>query len=135
MFVQKNSVISLLLLSLSGCASIVSDSTSTVTLTSIPDRADFAVINQRGKVVHSGTTPATVTLKTAAGYFKGEKYQLKLQKEGYGPQSAPLYADVNNWYWGNFLFGGPIGLLVVDPLTGAMWSLPESKTVVLTPRQ
>ncbi|MFZ2450022.1 MAG: hypothetical protein WAW36_05840 [Methylovulum miyakonense] len=133
MLSQKNIVISLAIASLTGCASIVTDSTHPTSITSLPDRADFVVINQQGKTVHSGKTPATVTLKPDAGYFKGEKYTLKFQKEGYGTQTAPLNSHLNNWYWGNLLFGWGLGMFVIDPLTGAMWTLPESKPVVLVP--
>jgi hypothetical protein len=30
---------------------------------------------------------------------------------------------INGWYVGNIVFGGLIGWLIVDPLTGAMWAL------------
>ncbi|MDD2725663.1 MAG: hypothetical protein PHH59_16835 [Methylovulum sp.] len=120
---------------LSGCASIVTDSAHPVAISSLPSNAEFAVVNQQGKTVHSGKTPATVTLKSDAGYFKGEKYTLKFQKEGYGTQSTPLNAHLNGWYWGNLLFLPVIGHLIVDPLTGAMWALPESKPVVLVPKE
>jgi len=32
---------------------------------------------------------------------------------------------MSGWYWGNILIGGLIGMLVVDPLTGAMYKLPD----------
>jgi hypothetical protein len=41
-------------------------------------------------------------------------------------------AGLNGWYLGNLLFGGLVGLLVVDPATGAMFRLPEDATVNLT---
>jgi hypothetical protein len=31
--------------------------------------------------------------------------------------------QVNGWYFGNIIFGGLIGLLAVDPATGAMYTL------------
>lgn len=118
---------------LSACASVVNHTPDPVTITSFPDHADFTVINKQGKVIHSGTTPETVSLKPDAGYFRGEKYTLKFQKEGFGTQTAPLYSDLNGWYWGNLLLGAIPGMLIVDPLTGAMWSLPASKSVYLVP--
>ncbi len=36
-----------------------------------------------------------------------------------------LEATLDGWYIGNIIFGGLIGFLIVDPLTGAMWKLPE----------
>jgi hypothetical protein len=34
---------------------------------------------------------------------------------------------VSGWYFGNLLFGGVIGMLIVDPLTGAMYNLTPEK--------
>jgi hypothetical protein len=49
-------------------------------------------------------------------------------------QSVPLTAKINGWYFGNLLFGGIIvGMLIVDPATGAMWTLKD--TVVATFQQ
>jgi len=31
--------------------------------------------------------------------------------------------SLNGWYFGNIIFGGLIGLLIVDPATGAMYRL------------
>jgi hypothetical protein len=133
MLFQKNIVTVLAITALSGCASLVNHSPNPVTISSFPDRTDFVVVNQQGKTVHKGTTPETVSLKTDAGYFKGEKYALNFQKKGFGTQSTPLNAELNDWYWGNLMFGNIFGLLIIDPLTGAMWSLPESTTVHLVP--
>jgi len=118
---------------LSACASVINRTPDPVSITSFPDHANFEVINKQGKVIHKGDTPETVSLKPDAGYFRGEKYTLRFQKAGFGTQTAPLEPDLNTWYWGNLLLGGLVGMLIVDPLTGAMWSLPESKSVYLVP--
>jgi hypothetical protein len=34
-----------------------------------------------------------------------------------------LTSTIDGWYWGNLLIGGIIGMVFVDPLTGAMWKL------------
>lgn len=34
---------------------------------------------------------------------------------------------LSGWYLGNVVFGGLIGLLIVDPLTGAMYNLTPDK--------
>ena len=34
-----------------------------------------------------------------------------------------MSSRINGWYVGNIVFGGFIGWLIVDPLTGAMWTL------------
>lgn len=119
-----------------GCASIVSKSAYPVTINSQPDQAEIAITDETGKTVHTGKTPTTVTLDTKRGYFKGKDYTVKFSKEGYAEYSAPIKRGVDGWYIaGNILFGGLIGWLIVDPLTGAMWTLPENLTVTLSKRE
>ena len=39
----------------------------------------------------------------------------------------------NGWYLaGNFIFGGLLGWLIVDPATGAMWNLKPHHTSIAT---
>ena len=109
---------------ISGCASIVGDSKYPVNVSSTPSGANFTIKNKDGVVVHNGSTPNTVTLPSGRGYFKGEAYTITFKKEGYADTSASLETSMSGWYWGNLLFGGLIGMLVVDPLTGAMYKLP-----------
>ena len=106
------------------CASIVSKSDWAVKIGSSPPGADFSIVDtSSGRKIHSGKTPATVTLSSNGGYFKGKSYRVEISMEGYGEKSAEIKSTVNGWYVGNVLFGGLIGLLVVDPATGAMWTL------------
>jgi hypothetical protein len=118
---------------LSGCASIVSESTYPVSVTSAPEGAEFEVRNRAGKVVHKGMTPGTVSLKSGAGYFKGEDYTIAFRKQGFSEQTTTLHSSLDGWYWGNIVFGGLIGLFAVDPATGAMYKLPEGASASLTP--
>lgn len=117
---------------LSGCASIISDTSYPVRIVSTPEQADFSITNEDGIKVHSGVTPSTVILKSGAGYFDGERYTINYSKEGYNPQTTLLDSGVNGWYFGNFLFGGLTGLLIIDPATGAMFDLPEEASASLT---
>jgi hypothetical protein len=114
----------LIVVLLAGCATIVSKSDYPVTITSNPDGANIRVTNGAGESVFSGQTPATVTLKAGAGFFKGEDYTVTFEKEGYNAHTAQIQRGVDGWYiGGNLLFGGLIGWLIVDPATGAMWTL------------
>lgn len=76
-------------------------------------------------------TPATIYLDSGVGYFQGETYTLHFAKEGFQEKTVTLKASLNNWYWGNLPFG-PIGFLIIDPLTGAMFKLPETFSTELT---
>ena len=54
---------------------------------------------------------------------------------GYKERVVPVHFKMNGWYAGNLLFGGFIGLLIVDPATGAMWKIDNeymNETLVAT---
>ena len=42
---------------------------------------------------------------------------------GYYPSETQIRPQFNPWYVGNVVVGGLIGLVIVDPLTGAVWNL------------
>jgi hypothetical protein len=42
-----------------------------------------------------------------------------------------ITGTMSGWYIGNILFGGLIGMLAVDPVTGAMYVFPESVSAAL----
>ncbi|MEB0149931.1 hypothetical protein [Pseudomonas sp. CCC2.2] len=113
---------------ISGCASIVSESKPKVGIYSMPTGAKYDVLNSSGQVVASGVTPGGAILKSSRGYFKSESYSVAFRKEGHADTVTPLKSSVNGWYWGNIAFGGLIGMLIVDPLTGAMYTLPDDVT-------
>jgi hypothetical protein len=107
----------------SGCATIVARSSQEITITSVPDGAAVKINNKSGAAVHSGSTPLTVSLKKGRGYFKAERYTVHIAKDGYQARDITVEGQVNGWYFGNIIFGGLIGLLAVDPATGAMYTL------------
>ncbi len=113
-------------LGLTGCASIIGDTQHPVSVMSSPEGATFEIRNENGMVVHRGSTPASVSLKGGDGYFDGETYTIKFTKDGHEEQVVTVESSVYGWYWGNLLLGGLIGMLIVDPLTGAMYTLPET---------
>ncbi|GLP96471.1 hypothetical protein [Paraferrimonas sedimenticola] len=115
----------------SGCSSIVSKSDYAVAINSNPGGASFVITNRDGQKVESGVTPSTVTLSSSSGYFKGESYTVVLQKEGYSEKTYTLTSSIDGWYFGNILLGGLIGMLIVDPATGAMYNLPERADISL----
>ncbi len=105
------------------CASIVSTSHRPINLRSNPDEAQVTVWNDEGTVVFKGVTPTIVTLETGTAYFHGHKYVLLFTKEGFENRNVKIESAVNPWYLGNVVLGGLIGMLIVDPLTGSMWTL------------
>jgi len=121
-----------LVTALSGCATIFNGKSQAVTISSAPEGAQVSVSNRAGQRVHAGETPVTLTLKRGAGYFKSEVYTLVFTKPGFDSHELTITGSTSGWYFGNILLGGLIGMLAVDPVTGAMYSLPESVTASLT---
>jgi hypothetical protein len=111
------------IMAISSCASIVSKSSYPVMINSDPSESSISITNSKGMEVYKGNTPATVVLKSSEGFFEKASYQVKFTKEGYQEKIVPIYCKVDGWYWGNLVFGGIIGFLIVDPATGAMYKL------------
>ena len=128
----KISIIAIAAFAVTGCASIVSDSKYPVAVTSSPSGAAYEIFNEGGVSVRSGVTPDEVTLRAGAGYFDGEKYTVTYRKDGYTSSTQTLESGIDGWYWGNIVIGGLIGMLIVDPATGAMYTLPEKINSTLT---
>ena len=131
---QRNNYLTvwMLLLSfitLTGCASIIGKSSpQVITINSNPSEANVRIENLRtGAAMYSGKTPYSATLERGAGYFKSARYNVVVEKDGHQSMQFIIDGSANGWYiGGNIIFGGLIGWLIVDPLTGAMWTLsPE----------
>ena len=112
---------------LSGCASIVGNSSESILVNTNTDNAELTVKNRSGMVVYKGSLPATVLLPKKSSYFSGETYYLFGRKKGKMDQTLIADTRLSGWYWGNILFGGLIGMLIVDPLTGAMWTFDNNQ--------
>ncbi|CAL68013.1 PEGA domain-containing protein [Christiangramia forsetii] len=100
---------------LQSCATIVSGSKQTVKFNSEP-KAATVYINE----IPIGKTPVEKKLK------RNQKYQVLIKMEGYQTYETTLSKKFNEWYIGNVIFGGLIGL-VVDPITGAMYKLTPNE--------
>lgn len=108
---------------LSSCASIVSKSSYPISINSSPSEAKISITDKKGIEIYTGNTPASLKLKSGAGFFSKARYQVTFEKSGYDKKVVPIEFKLDGWYFGNILFGGPIGLLIIDPATGAMFKL------------
>lgn len=111
-----------------GCATIIGDPNQVVPIVSTPSEASISIVDEKGVEIFKGMTPTTVTLNKGSGsYFGRKNYTVKIVKDGFETQSIPLTTSINGWYiFGNALFGGLIGWLIVDPFNGHMYTLsPE----------
>ena len=93
----------------------------------------YRVIDKEGKTVSEGRTPTTVTLNRSSGYFQAGSYTIEVLKGGKVVTKESVTAGINGWYFGNILIGGLIGMVVVDPLSGAMFRMPDAVTVNTAP--
>lgn len=123
--ILKSTLTAVSAIMITSCASILSKSEYPVSFISSPSGAKVQV-KKNGIIVHESATPSTVTLSASSGFFTAAKYEVIFSKKGHPQQIIPLTADIDGWYFGNILFGGIIGLLIVDPATGAMFKLPEN---------
>lgn len=103
-----------------GCASIVSDSNYDVMVSS-DERIKVKVMNSKGHPIASGHTPLVISLDSSEGFFSGASYSIDSECN-----TGIIDSTLDPWYFGNLLFGGFIGALVVDPATGAMWKIPSN---------
>ncbi len=108
----------------SGCASIVSKSSYPITINANPSSANLTIVNANNQELYSGGVPATVMLDASSGFFKKATYIMTVSAPGYNRISMPINFKIDGWYFGNLAFGGLIGMLIVDPATGAMYK-PE----------
>lgn len=128
----KTIIAGILTIGLVGCASIIDGSTKHVSVRSEPSDAKATVFDRSGQAIQTQQTPAILTLKSGRGYFLGARYHLVVEKAGYQKAELDLTPTLNGWYLGNVIFGGLIGLLIVDPATGAMYTLtPKDVNLVL----
>lgn len=106
-------IISLSIFCLSGCASIVSGTTQSISVNTNPPGASCQV-NQGIRPVGSvSMTPGGFTVKKTR-----DDLQLICKKEGYQDSSHIIISDLEPWVFGNVVLGGLIGL-GVDWGTGA----------------
>lgn len=125
MQLRRLTAIFCILLIASGCATIVSRSQYPLRVNAEPRGAEVVVTDGKDVEVYRGKSPTQLNLKSGGGYFKAARYQVRISATGYQPQTIPITFKLNNWYFGNIVFGGIIGALIVDPITGAMWRIKD----------
>ena len=119
----------ILSLSLCSCATILSKSTYPVSIRTNPIKTEIIIKDSEGDIVYSGFTPVTIPLKAGKKYFKRERYTIICKKNGFETKEIKLRNKVTSSYWlGNptSLIFSPIGLFIIDPLTGAMYKLDKN---------
>jgi hypothetical protein len=123
-------------IALTGCATIVHGGPRAVSVASTPPGAKVSIYDRSNTLVMTNTTPFVAQLPTKYAYFKAQTYRLVFELPAHQTTEVNLGSTVSGWYFANLVFGGLIGMLIVDPLTGAMFNLtPEKIEQPLTPAQ
>jgi hypothetical protein len=112
---------------LSGCATIVHSGPRAIPVASSPPGAKVSIYDRSNTLVSTNTTPFVAQLPVKYGYFKAQTYRLEFELPGHAPAVVNLDSSVSGWYFANLAFGGLLGMLIVDPLTGAMFNLTPDK--------
>jgi hypothetical protein len=58
--------------------------------------------------------------------MKKEDYSVTFAYPGCESRTMPLVCKLDGWYIGNILVGGLLGMLIVDPASGAMYKFDET---------
>ena len=117
-------------ISLSSCATIFTATKYKVAFNTNPEDAGITIENRAGEIIFEGKTPTTVKLKSSAGYMQREEYKITFTKNGYVTKTVFIAAELDGWYIGNILLGGIPGMLIIDPLSGAMWKIAKDDRVI-----
>lgn len=112
-------------MAMTSCATVFNRPVQPVKVTSEPSGMSFTVKTPDGEVVGQGVTPGEVRLKTSSAYFRPATYQFEFRRGGKLIGTRTLTGELSGWYVGNVLIGGLIGMIVIDPLSGAMFTLPN----------
>lgn len=73
--------------------------------------------------VYRGNHISAKEIKAYPAFLSKDRYLLKFEKDGYASKTISVEFQMDGWYFGNNLFGENIGLLIIDPMDGAMYKL------------
>lgn len=114
----KSLILPILLLFVSGCATIIHGRSQDVMFVSQPQGATVKI---DGAV--KGVTPTKIALK------RNQDYIVTIEKDGFEPVERTLKSELSGWTFGNILLGGIVGG-VIDLAAGGAWKLSEDKIEV-----
>lgn len=91
-------------------------------------------IYRHNEFIETVTAPTNIVLSARGGFYRPETYKFEFYKAGFTIDTQELTASLDYWWFGNVPIGAtsPISLLcvlLVDPLTGAMWKFDETSAV------
>ena len=129
--IVRNGFPIILMLGLAGCATILSKSRYSFSVTANEPDTIVKVYDGEGAFVKEAKTPGTIELDAHAGMFSPASYRFVFAKPGFENVEGAATAQVDPCYWFNCIGVYPLllGMLLVDPISGAMWSFEEDITI------
>ena len=122
-----------------GCASIIDGNTKKLSIKTDPSGAKVTIYDLKRPVYDKITpkvavmqTPCIIPLRTG-GHYQTARYFVTLEKPGHHPLGFEVHSTINGWYFGNLHplalppLSIPFGMGLIDPMTGAMWTLEPTK--------
>jgi hypothetical protein len=103
-----------------------------IPIRTIPEKTNVRVTDRKGEEIIMTQSPDTLVLKADNGYFKRAEYLIEVSHDDYQPQKDTLCFVLDGKYFENFLlsFFMPVGFLIVDPISGAMWKPTVEKIII-----
>ncbi|MDB5411181.1 MAG: hypothetical protein JWL84_6093 [Rhodospirillales bacterium] len=121
----KGIVLVPLLLSLGACATIVSGSDETISVTTPEVQAANCKLQNGKGEWNVASTPGTTLVKNSAGNMT-----VTCEKDGYEKGSTTYASNLKGWIFGNIAFGGLVGI-IIDLSTGAGFEYPTAMPVAM----
>lgn len=120
-----------------GCASVADSNVKRLSVKTDPAGAKVTIYDLKHPIYDKITpkvavmyTPAVIPLRTG-GHYETARYFVTIEKTGFKPLGFEVHSTVNGWYFGNLdpllLPFFPITMGIVDPKSGAMWTLEPTK--------
>lgn len=116
-------ILGFMVLSTTGCGTVVNGIYQDLAITSNPGGAQVSVDG-----ISSGTTPVVVPVT------RKHAHVVKVEQDGYHPIEGSVVPVTSIWEWGNVIFAGLIGL-AVDAWTGGMYELSQDRVNAVFPAQ
>lgn len=111
-----------LVVALTGCTTVMSGKTQTVSFQSIPSGATVTI---NGAVI--GVTPLSTMIEKKKGQA------LTISKDGYKTFTTEMSTSLDPWFWGNIVVGGVLGS-TTDAINGSIYQYaPGQFQVTLEP--
>lgn len=121
--VMKTMLCGFMVLSATGCGTVVNGIHQDLAITSHPGGAQVSVDG-----ISKGTTPIVIPVT------RKHAHVVKVEHAGYQPIEASVVPQTSIWEWGNVLFAWLPGL-AVDAWTGGMYELSQERVYAVFPAQ